>query len=99
MKQPELIWAGIWRRSGIAILSLFLTAVHTGVLGAFLTFSDSLWYFAYTPELFSIAPVADQQLAGLVMWIPGGFAYVTTALLLMTNSLRLSEQQVRKVQR
>jgi len=91
-----IFWAGIWRtigraRAGLAILSLFGTAVHTGVLGAFLTLSTASWYNGYSPELFGLDRIADQQLAGLIMWIPGGVAYVGAALLLMANWLRFSD--------
>lgn len=67
---------------GLAILSLFTTAVHTGVLGALMTFAHSPWYPAYgtRPETWGLSPMADQQLAGLVMWIPASAAYLVAAL-------------------
>lgn len=92
-----VFWAAIWRaagraRAGLAILSLFATAIHTGILGAFLTFSARTWYVGYTPLEIGLDPVADQQLAGAIMWIPGGFSYTIAALVLMKSWLALSDQ-------
>ena len=49
----------------MAVACLFFTALHTSVLGALLSFARVNWYAAY-PSL------DDQQLGGLIMWIPGG---------------------------
>jgi putative membrane protein len=69
---------------GGAILSLFTTMMHTGALGALFTFSEKVWYPLYgnRPELFGLSPLEDQQLGGLIMWIPGGLAYVAAGLVL-----------------
>ena len=81
---------------GLAILSLFTTAVHTGVLGALMTFAHSPWYPAYgaRPETWGLSPMADQQLAGLVMWIPASAAYLVAALSTAYRWLRDSEWAV-----
>jgi putative membrane protein len=56
---------------GAAVFYVFTTAVHTGILGAMLTFAPSPLYGVYaTPG--HLDPLGDQQLAGLVMWIPAG---------------------------
>jgi cytochrome c oxidase assembly factor CtaG len=55
--------------SGAALLALVLTMAHTGLLGALLTFSGRLIYH-------ESGALADQQLAGLIMWVPGSFAYL-----------------------
>jgi cytochrome c oxidase assembly factor CtaG len=67
---------------GKSILYLFATALHTGALGALLTFSASLWYPAYatTTAPWGLTPLEDQQLGGLIMWIPGSFAYLVATL-------------------
>ena len=66
---------------GTAIGHLFATAMHTGLLGALLTFSTRLWY---PPALgavdWGLNAIEDQQLAGLVMWIPGAASYALAAL-------------------
>lgn len=67
---------------GGSILYLFTTAVHTAVLGALLATSRSIWYPVYVNSVspFGLTPLEDQQLAGLVMWIPAGMVYLVAAL-------------------
>jgi putative membrane protein len=64
-------------RYGIAVPFLFTTALHSGVLGALLTFSAQPWYPDTVPLVSSwgVDPLQDQQLAGLIMWLPGGIVY------------------------
>lgn len=50
---------------GAAVFYVFTTVVHTGLLGAMLTFAGAPLYASY-PAL------EDQQRAGLLMWIPAG---------------------------
>ena len=72
------------RSAGTAIAALFVMMVTTGALGALLTFAPSPWYAsALTPA----EALADQQLGGLVMWVPGGIAYVLAALWLLAGML------------
>ncbi len=75
---------------GIALLSLFTTFVHTGALGALLTLARTDWYpsYAATAPLFHLTPVEDQQLGGLVMWIPAGAVYLLSGLALAASWLR-----------
>jgi cytochrome c oxidase assembly factor CtaG len=65
-----------------AMLSLFTTMVHTGALGALLTLSPGLWYPSYIESTSALGfdPLQDQQLGGLVMWVPGGLAYLIGGL-------------------
>ncbi len=72
------------RLQGGALLSLFTTMLHTAALGALLTLSDGLWYPSYqaSAAALGIDPLEDQQLGGLVMWVPAGVAYVAAALVL-----------------
>ena len=69
---------------GKAILYLFTTMMHTGALGALLTFSATPWYSGYFASSTALGwdPLADQQLGGLIMWIPGGLIYIGVALAL-----------------
>ncbi len=63
-------------RGAHALLSLFTTMVHTGALGALLTLAPGLWYPSYIESTSALGfdPLQDQQLGGLVMWVPGGSA-------------------------
>jgi putative membrane protein len=75
-------WAIVARPHLGAMASLFTTMLHTGALGALMTFSRHSWYAGYALE--------DQQLAGLVMWIPAGLAYPVAALFIGSRWLRRS---------
>jgi cytochrome c oxidase assembly factor CtaG len=83
---------GARRRYGAAVLYLFVTAAHTGLLGALLAFSPTLWYPVYslTTRAWGITPLEDQQLAGLVMWIPASMSYLVAALALFAACTALS---------
>jgi len=72
------------------VIYLFTTAVHTSLLGALLTFSTRLWYPIYDSGTLAwgITPLEDQQLAGLVMWVPAGLSYLIAALALAATWLR-----------
>jgi cytochrome c oxidase assembly factor CtaG len=76
---------------GAALLMTFGTLMHTGLLGALLTFSSQPWYPIYELQqsAWSLAPLEDQQLAGLIMWMPMGGIYVAAGLAVMTQLLRV----------
>jgi putative membrane protein len=61
------------RHSGWALLAVLFTLMHTGFLGAVLT-------FAQQPLYGSTRPLADQQLAGLIMWVVGAIPYMMAAM-------------------
>lgn len=96
-----LFWWSVLRGSrlgrGPAIGYLFTTMLHTSALGVILAFTNALWYPAYatTTMRWGLTPVADQQLGGLIMWIPGGVSYLVAGLSLLALSLRDSESRVR----
>ncbi len=78
------------RRIGVAIGCLFFTATISGALGALMAFSSSPWYAGYaasglTP--YGLTPAEDQQLAGLLMWIPGGLVHAVVGLTLFARRL------------
>jgi putative membrane protein len=62
----------------------FATMLHGGFLGALVTFSPNVlfgWYIGRT-EFWGLTALADQQLAGLIMWVPLGIVYFLTCLYL-----------------
>jgi putative membrane protein len=79
-------------RDGISVACLFVTVLHSGLLGALLTLSPRVWF--PQQELlaadFGLSPLEDQQLAGLVMWIPMGTVYTCAALFFAYRWLALS---------
>lgn len=96
-------WAVIHGRQralgfGLAVLYMFTTALHSGLLGALLTFANSVWYPAYIDRtsVWGLTPLEDQQLGGLIMWIPAGVLYIAAALALFAGWLRESEARDRR---
>jgi putative membrane protein len=82
---------------GASALFVFITMVHTGALGALLTFSTSSYYPLYRERAVAAGfdPIADQQLAGLYMWIPSGLVLTIFALALMLAWLSESDRRSR----
>jgi putative membrane protein len=72
-----------YSRYGIAIPYLFTTALHTGILGALLTFASEPWYPLYALRVlpWGLDSLQDQQLAGVFMWIPGGASFTFLSIL------------------
>lgn len=72
---------------GMGVLYLFTTAVYGSALGALLTFATRPWYPAYAERAaaWGFTALEDQQLGGLIMWIPFGTVYTAAALALFAR--------------
>lgn len=71
-------------QSGPVAMSLLVTIIHTGLLGALLTFSQALWYpLVSAGGSWGISPLEDQGLAGLIMWVPMGMVYLVAGLVVV----------------
>ena len=81
-----LVWAAVLSRraAGIGVLVLFGLSVQSGLLGALMTFAPTPWYPTYS--------LADQQLAGVIMWVPGGGSYLVAALALLMSLVAASDR-------
>jgi cytochrome c oxidase assembly factor CtaG len=90
-----------WLGYGAAVLYVFTTSIHSGLLGALLTFSHAVWYPSYVglTSSWGLTPIEDQQLGGLIMWIPAGVLYVFAGLALLAGWLRESDARAIKRQR
>lgn len=79
-----LFWWALVRRAdaGTAAAHVFLTMLHMSALGALIALSPRLLYPVQTAEAqrWGLTPMEDQQLAGLVMWVPAGTVYAAAAL-------------------
>ena len=80
---------------GGALLYVFTTMVHTSVLGAWLTFSASPWYYPYikAASRWNLTAIEDQQIGGLIMWVPGGVLLTLVMLAIFLKWLEQSEQR------
>ena len=76
--------------TGGAVLYLFAAALADTLLGAALTLSRRPWYTAHwgTTAAWGLTPLEDQQLAGLLMWIPAGLIYLVALAPLLVRVLR-----------
>ena len=75
---------------GMAVLYVFTTGVHSSVLGALLTFSPRVWYPVYAESTggWGLNALADQQIGGLIMWVPAGLIFLGAGLALFANWIR-----------
>lgn len=80
---------------GAGIAALFLTMLHSGLLGILITLAPAPLYASYAASApwATLGPLEDQQLAGIVMLIPGGFAYLAGALALLHAWLAAAEHR------
>jgi putative membrane protein len=93
-------WAIIYGGRGLSsygagVLYLFTTSIHSGLLGVFLTLTTRVWYPVYsgTTASWGLTPLEDQQLGGLIMWVPAGIVYIVAALVMFAGWLRESESR------
>ena len=80
---------------GAALLFLFTTALHSGLLAAIITFARRPLYPIYAPYGFAwgLTPLSDQQLAGVIMWVPVGFVYLAALLWRLWQQLQQAEKE------
>ncbi|MAU95484.1 MAG: hypothetical protein CMP81_06295 [Fulvimarina sp.] len=92
-----LAHAGRRRGTGYAETAAlsFLTMMHTGLLGALLTFTPRPLYLAYgdSPLAWGLTPLEDQQIAGIIMWVICGTIYIVAGVLLLAAWLGQIERQ------
>jgi cytochrome c oxidase assembly factor CtaG len=77
---------------GAAVVYLFATAVESGALGALLVFSPLVWYLIDAAALAAhgLTPLEDQQLAGLLMWVPASLIFAGAGLAFFAAWMRES---------
>jgi putative membrane protein len=81
-----LLWAqllGHSRAQAVAALAAgTVTSVQMGLLGAILTFSSRAWFAPHylTVQPWGFTPLSDQQLGGVLMWVPGCALFLLVAL-------------------
>jgi putative membrane protein len=78
---------------GGGLAYVFTTILHTSVLGALLTFAPRPWYSSYiaTAPVWGLTALEDQQLGGLIMWIPAGTLLLIVALFLLVKWMNESQ--------
>ncbi|RYH00789.1 cytochrome c oxidase assembly protein [Salipiger sp. IMCC34102] len=91
LMQVSLLASAIWMwrailapgLSAVEALSLTVAAfAQMGMLGAILTFAPDPLYAAHViaPYAWGLTPLQDQQLGGVLMWVPAGLPYAVLAV-------------------
>ncbi|HEX3882110.1 MAG TPA: cytochrome c oxidase assembly protein [Stellaceae bacterium] len=90
-----LFWWSLVRRrnAGVAAAHLLATMLHTSILGALIALAPRVIYPLQTggAAAWGLTPIEDQQLAGLLMWIPAGTVYAGAALFCVAQWVRRSD--------
>jgi putative membrane protein len=81
--------------NGLGVLLVFAMAMQSVLLSVLLTFARAPWYAGYatTTSPWGLTPLGDQQLAGVIMWIPAGAIYTGVGLALLATWVGASERQ------
>ncbi len=79
----------------------FLGWMPNTMLGAGLTLSHGPLYSFYvaSANAYGIDPGSDQQLAGLIMWIPGDILFATILMLLFVAYINHEEREAQRIDR
>lgn len=89
---PAIVfWRAVFSQpAGPGLGWVFLGYLQMGMLGALLTFAPDALYatHATAPMLWGFTPLADQQLGGMVMWMPAALAYAIWGVLLGRRAWR-----------
>lgn len=88
-----VFWAVVLNRAlapGLAAMAVLSAYLQMALLGALLTFAPEPLYAAHAvaPLVFGLTPLVDQQLGGLVMWVPAGLPYLAAIALLARRGWR-----------
>lgn len=77
------------------IAVLFFSMVSSGILGAIFCFAQNVIYGFYGNMAlnFGLTPLDDQQLAGAIMWVPGGGIFFVALLLTFAAWLKNEDRQ------
>jgi putative membrane protein len=80
---------------GLGVLLVFAMAMQSVFLSVLVTFARAPWYSGYaaTTAPWGLDPLTDQQLAGVIMWIPAGGIYLAAALVLLVTWIRATERE------
>lgn len=75
-----LFWSAVLRRAtapAVSAVMLLFVFLQSGLLGAILTLAPTpLYAYGDRPMLWGLSALADQQIAGLIMWAPAGLLYL-----------------------
>lgn len=79
-------------RAGAAIAATVATGLQMALLGAVITWAPSPLYWPHfvAPYEWGLTPLADQQLGGALMWVPGGVIFLAAIVVPLARLLHRS---------
>lgn len=85
----------------LAVLLLFAATIQSGALGAILTFASRPLYTSHDPYVaaWGLTSLEDQQLAGVIMWIPMGTWLAFAAFVVLGLWIRAAGRRGQQVSR
>ncbi len=95
-------WAAVFRRvrdpdtgAGAGVVAIVAVMMQMGFVGALLTFATRPLYPVYVERAAAagISSLADQQLAGLIMWVPACLPYLLGGVWLVQRALERAERR------
>jgi putative membrane protein len=92
------LWRALLRSprqvGGDVLLAGVLTSMQMGFLGAILTTSSRALYFPHlaTTQSWGLTPLQDQQLGGVLMWVPGIACFLWAAMYALDRLRTLAER-------
>lgn len=79
------------------LMYIFLGGMPTVLLGAGLTFTNPLYEpYIHAPRAWGLSPATDQQLGGLIMWIPANIAYIIVASVFFIRWMQAQDARQRQ---
>ena len=78
--------------TGGQVLYLFFSGMPVVALGAGLTFAGPLYApYLEAPRLWGLSAATDQQLGGLIMWVPGNIIYIIIVSIIFIRWMQKQE--------
>lgn len=89
------LWSALIRRESALVgglLASIASSVQMGLLGALITLSPRPFYSPHflTTDAWGLTPLQDQQIGGVIMWIPGCTVFLAVAMLALGACLARS---------
>ncbi len=66
-----------------SLLGLIITFSHVGTYAHYINIADNYGFLPLIRNSWKISEAADQQMAGLIMWVPCCFIYLSASMLLL----------------
>ena len=91
------LWTALINEAGDRLAAcagaILLTTVQMGLLGALITFARTplYWPHAFTTSAFGLSALEDQELGGVLMWVPAGLIFVVGLCLAFGAAMRRAE--------